>query len=264
MQICNQDFTDELVARIQALVDADPTISRRALSLLVCQWLDWRSPNGKLKEMSCRVALLKLHRRGLLKLPAAGPTPPKPARPQARDDEAEALPPIECPLAELGRIELVAIPSPASKESHLWHDLMARYHYLGAGPLCGAQIRYLIKSERAGYLGGLAFSAAAWRVAARDRWIGWDEATRRQQLNRVVNNSRFLIAPQVKVKHLASHVLAQAVKRLRGDWVAKYAIEPVLVETVCGNGPIQRHQLPGCELALCGPDERTRTPGSGQ
>ena len=73
--------------------------------------------------------------------------------------------------------------------------------------------------------------SAAWRVAARDRWIGWAEATRRKQLNRVVNNSRFLIAPQVKVKHLASHVLAQAVKRLRGDWVAKYAIEPVLVET---------------------------------
>lgn len=236
MRICDQDFTNELVARIQATVDADPAISRRALSLQVCQWLDWRSPNGKLKEMSCRVALLKLHRQGLLKLPEAGPTPPKPARPQARNDNAEALPPIEGKLSELGRIELVAITSPASKESHIWNDLMARYHYLGAGPLCGAQIRYLIKSERAGYLGGLAFSAAAWRVAARDRWIGWDEATRRKNLNRIVNNSRFLIAPQVKVKHLASHVLAQAVKRLRGDWVAKYAIEPVLVETFVEQG----------------------------
>jgi hypothetical protein len=231
MRICDQDFTNELIARIQATVDADPAISRRKLSLQVCQWLDWRSPNGKLKEMSCRVALLKLHRQGLLKLPAAGPTPPKPVRPQARNDNAEALPPIECKLSELGRIELVAIKSPASKESHIWNDLMARYHYLGAGPLCGAQMRYLIKSERAGYLGGLAFSAAAWRVAARDRWIGWDEATRRKHLNRIVNNSRFLIAPQVKVKNLASHVLAQAVKRLRGDWLAKYAIEPVLVET---------------------------------
>ena len=197
----------------------------------VCQWLDWRSPNGKLKEMSCRVALLKLHRQGLLKLSEAGPRPPQPARRKALNDQAEALPPIEGKLSELGRLELVAIKSPASKESRIWNDLMARYHYLGAGPLCGAQIRYLIKSERAGYLGGLAFSAAAWRVAARDHWIGWAEATRRQNLKSVVNNSRFLIAPQVKVKNLASHVLAQAVKRLPGDWVAKYAIAPVLVET---------------------------------
>jgi hypothetical protein len=236
MRICDQDFAHGLVARIQATVDAQPAISRRALSLQVCQWLDWRSPNGKLKEMSCRVALLKLHNRGLLELPKAGPTPPKLARPEVRNDNTEVLPPIECKLSELGRIELVPITSPASKESRIWNDLMARYHYLGAGPLCGAQIRYLIKSERAGYIGGLAFSAAAWRVAARDRWIGWDEARRRKYLNQVVNNSRFLIAPQVRVKHLASHVLAQAIKRLRGDWLAKYAIEPMLLETFVESG----------------------------
>ena len=92
-------------------------------------------------------------------------------------------------------------------------------------------MRYLIRSERLGYLGGLAFSAPAWRVAARDRWIGWDEATRRQRLQRIVGNSRFLIAPQVKVKQPASHVLAQAVRRLPDDWWAKYATRPVLVET---------------------------------
>ena len=61
--------------------------------------------------------------------------------------------------------------------------MMQKYHYLGSGPLCGAQIRYFIISENFGILGGLAFSAAAWRVSVRDRWIGWDEITREKHLS---------------------------------------------------------------------------------
>jgi len=95
--------------------------------------------------------------------------------------------------------------------------MMQRYHYLGSGPLCGAQIRYFIESEHFGILGGLAFNSAAWRLSTRDQWIGWDDAIRQERLNRVVTNSRFLILPQVHVRNLASHILAMAAKQVVVD-----------------------------------------------
>src|SRR5437899_4854070 len=108
---------------------------------------------------------------------------------------------------------------------------MDRYHYLGPGPLCGAQRRYLIGSDKHGWIGALSFSGAAWSVRARDQWIGWGREIREKNLNQVVANSRFLIVPQWKVPHLASHVLGLAMKRLRADWRGRYGYEPVLVET---------------------------------
>ena len=108
--------------------------------------------------------------------------------------------------------------------------MMQAHHPLGGRPLCGAQLRYLVQSE-AGLLGGLSFSAAAWRLSARDRWIGWDDASRAAGLSKVVSNSRFLILPTVKVPNLASHVLSAALSGLAADWQARYGVRPVLVET---------------------------------
>jgi hypothetical protein len=134
-------------------------------------------------------------------------------------------------LKKLEPIELIQVGSADSKASREWNQMMSRHHYLGAGPLCGAQMRYLIYSGSYGYLGGLAFSSAAWRVEARDKWIGWSEEARQQNRSRVVSNSRYLILPYVKVPDLASHVLGQAMRRLRQDWMKRYGEEPVLVET---------------------------------
>ena len=106
---------------------------------------------------------------------------------------------------------------------------MEKFHYLGVGPLCGAQIRYLIKSSSCGWLGGLAFSGSAWRVAARDRWIGWSEEARKENLSKVICNSRFLLVP--KIPNLASYILSRVVHRIKDDWNARYAIEPALIET---------------------------------
>jgi len=230
-----QQFTPEIIAHLQALIDANPGWSRRKLSVQVCEWLAWRSPNGKLKEMSCRVALLELERGGLLQLPPAGPAPPKRTRrPPRQPDLAEPV--LQCALSALGDLTLVLVNSSKSNASRQWNELMNQHHYLGSGPLCGAQLRYLIHSSRYGYVGGFAFSAAAWRLEAREQWIGWDDGARRQHLNRVVNNSRFLIVPQVQVKNLASHALALATKRLAKDWRERYSIEPVLVETFVQHG----------------------------
>jgi len=230
MLVCGQHFTDEVIRKVNKTVASEPTISRRALSLKVCQWLDWTSPNGRLKEMSCRVALLKLHRQGIFHLPECAAKPSFHPCPERRWP-IEQMSSVCCELRELGGVELIRVGSRESRSSRLWKTLMDRYHYLGSGPLCGAQIRYLIKSPSSGWLGGLSFSGAAWRVEARDRWIGWSDAVRKTHLAKVVCNSRFLILPQVQVPNLASHVLSLSVRRLAGDWLERYGFEPVLLET---------------------------------
>jgi hypothetical protein len=212
-------------------VECEPEISRRGLSLRVCQWLDWKGPNGKPKDMSCRVALLKLHRQDIIKLPECkdrGAFQPKKGK---VNQSVEEVKPVNCDLKDLGCIELIRVGSRQSKASRIWNFLMDRYHYLGSGPLCGAQMRYLIKSPCYGWLGGLSFSAAAWRVESRDRWIGWSDESRKNHLSKVVCNSRFLILPQVKVANLASHVLSLCAKRLPQDWLDRYGYAPVLLET---------------------------------
>jgi len=224
-----QEFKPEMISRIEALLEAEPGISRRALSRRVCEWLDWRSPNGNLKDMSCRKALLKLQTMGAIELPVVanqsflsrGQTTPAEI-PRGIED-------LCCSLEDLGLIEIIPIQFGDREASNLWNTLMERFHYLGRGPLCGAQIRYLIRSSIYGEIGGLAFSAAAWRVSARDQWIGWSEEARKKNLCKVVCNSRFLLVP--KTPNLASYVLARCTKRLAIDWHERYGIIPTLVET---------------------------------
>ena len=230
MRLCGREFSAATIAQIGGILNADPSLSRRALSLRVCEFLQWRAPNGKLQDVSCRKAMLELDRRDLIRLPAAeeccftrqGSKPRVPA---------VAVPELECTLDELGVIEVVPVSTRYSKASRIWNVLMERFHYLGKGPLCGAQIRYLVESTEQGFVGALAFSAAQWRLKKREIYIGWTEAARRANLNRVVCNSRFLILPSVQVRNLASHVLSQCLARLADDWAERYGYEPVLAET---------------------------------
>lgn len=228
MQVTAREFSEEIIERIRLRVQVDAELTRSALSREVCSWLDWRGFDGRLKEMSCRVALLKLARRGIIELPQPQGSP---GQWRIADHHGEmSWPVVHKPFAELGRVWLVPVDSGQRRLSQQWWAMMHTHHPLGAGPLCGAQLRYLIASEL-GVLGGLSFSAPAWRLAARDRWIGWDDASRRAGLSKLVANSRFLILPTVRVPHLASHVLSIALARLGADWQARYGVRPVLVET---------------------------------
>lgn len=219
-----------MVKRIQETVKQEPGLSRKALSLRVCEWLGWRDALGRAKQMSCRTALMKLHRQGHIQLPVGNPAVPRRVAPAKCPKVVESLKEIDCSFEQLGDVELIRVSRWSSK-SDIWNALMDRYHYLGAGPLCGAQMRYLIHSKEQGYLGGLSFSAAAWSVQCRDQWIGWSPQARRSHLQKVIGNSRFLILPQVRVKNLASHVLSLSVQRVVKDWVERYGYEPVLMET---------------------------------
>jgi len=232
VKLCEKNTSPELITQIQQRIDSQPELSRVQLARQICIWLDFRSPNGKLKEVSCRKGLLKLHRQGKLRLPQDNMHPNLVKSSSTYDDALFPEPPsVSCSLPELGCIRLVPVKRGSREQSGRWNGMMHRYHYLGEGPLCGCQIRYFIESEYAGTLGGLAFSAAAWRLSARDRWIDWDDEIRQQRLDQVINNSRFLILPTVKVKNLASHVLSLAVKQVVVDWQSHYKIIPVLLET---------------------------------
>lgn len=230
MWVSGQWFGAEVVGRIAAAVQADPTISRRALARRVCEWLDWRARDGRLREMSGRKALRELQRRGGVDLPACATVPGFGAR-AATTSAPPAVAEVRGSLEDLGEVTVVPVSSRYSAASRVWTELMQAYHYLGAGPLCGAQIRYLVRSATYGWLGALSFSAAARRLKSRDMWIGWSERAQRANLEKIVGNSRFVLAPSVQVANLASHVLALSVRRVAQDWRARYGYEPVLVET---------------------------------
>ncbi|VEN73275.1 conserved hypothetical protein [Candidatus Desulfarcum epimagneticum] len=231
MRACGKYFSGEAIDRIRRAVEKDPSLSRGRLSQEVCRWLDWRSPNGKLKEVSCRKALLKLERNGLITLPESAPSHNLTPRISLMDITDMAK--IRCDFSGLGKVTLEPVSGDRRnrEKSRVWNAIMERFHYLGSGPLCGAQIRYLIQSDRHGLLGGISHSAGTLRLKDRDRWIGWGEAARRANLGRVVCNSRFLILPSVRVKNLASHVLALSARRLGGDWEERYGYRPALLET---------------------------------
>ena len=213
---------------IRSLIAEDPSRHRLALSRLVCERLDWRRPDAQLKDMSCRVALLRMQRDGLIRLPPPQRGSGNGRLRRRRTPQGEPPLPIIASVHELPDLELR--PPANRSETLLWREYVDRYHYLGYAPLPGAQLRYLATSQHQ-ILAVLGFGACAWKVAPRDRFIGWTAQQRQARLHLVVNNARFLILPWVQIKNLASSLLARVCRRLPDDWQAGYGYRPLLVET---------------------------------
>lgn len=131
-------------------------------------------------------------------------------------------------LAQLGALELRRVVGRA--DSRRFNELVARHHYLGYVPLCGAQLRYLVKAQDA-VISALSFGASAWRCAPRDAHIGREASAREAILHLVVGNARLLILASLRVPHLASKILGAATRRLGADWHEACGDAPVLVET---------------------------------
>ena len=232
MQIYGLEFTSDTIQRIHQTLSDTPQISRRGLARRICEWMDWKAASGRYKKTTCRKALMVLDEQGIISLPLSEVN-----RSSIRAIGAQQAAPlvktidIDCAIDDLGCIEIQMVTSRYTKASKIWKNLMDTHHYLGSGPLMGAQIRYLVHSSLFGYIGAASFSSAAWALKDRDKFIGWTEFARRSNLQRVVCNSRFLIVPTVRVPNLASHILSQCAKRISDDWSARYGIEPVALET---------------------------------
>ena len=224
---CGRRFTGEEIGQLCALIADNPGRTRAQLSRLACRLLQWRKADGGLKEMSCRVAMLRLHREGLLQLP-----PPRNRKGGSSRIEhtfwSAPQPPLSRPVQELPGVHLEPVLS--RPDSALWNEYIDRYHYLGHPPLPGAQLRDFARWEDR-ILALLGFGAPAWKTAPRDRFIGWRPSERERNLQLIVNNARFLILPWVQSKNLASKLLALASRQLPQDWQDRYAYRPVLLET---------------------------------
>jgi hypothetical protein len=227
-KLCGRPFDGADLEKIRReIVAANPPL-RSQIARQVCRALAWTDALGRPKLMSARVGLLRLHRAGLIELPA-----PSRSNGNGRGlvQEPDSWPepvPVEGTVGQLSGLRLEAVID--KRASRLWNGLIDRYHYLGYTPLPGAQLRYLIHCDH-GVLGAIGFGAAAWKVAVRDRWIGWERTQREAYLDRILNNARFLLLPWVQVGNLASKVLSLTAAQVPEDFAARYGRRPVLLET---------------------------------
>lgn len=227
MQYCARHFTAAEIELIRELIARSPPLSRYRLSREVCVRLNWRRADGKLKDMSCRVALLRMQADDWFTLP-----PPRNAKPVAYRAhphlESAVRAPTTAPRVDLAQLRVDLVGN--KPDSLLWNTYIERHHYLGHQLLPGAQLRYFIRAA-GDIVALLGFGASAWKTQPRDAFIGWTSEQRQRHLHLVVNNARFLILPWIHCRNLASRALALTSRRLAEDWHARYAYRPVLLET---------------------------------
>jgi hypothetical protein len=214
---------------IRQLIGDHPGWHRTRLSQELCRSWGWTNAKGHLKDMAARAVLRKLDARGLIRLPPPVRSANNAYRHRAVDSLVLDQAPIIDRLGELRPIRIVRVQG--RTQAQLFGALLAAHHYLGYSGPVGENLRYLVFDRDERPLGCLLFGASAWRVACRDRFIGWDDGAREQGLSRIANNMRFLILPWVRVQYLASHVLAQVTHRLSQDWSIQYGHPIDLLET---------------------------------
>jgi hypothetical protein len=203
-------------------------LSLKELSSTICELIGWTMPNGKPKYMQCVGLLREMEAAGEIELPKLRQSKvvKKHAAGEAKPEDLSWM--DRTPVNNCGEIELTDVGG--KDKLRKWRSYMRNLHMLGDPNVHGSQKRYMIESGGRD-LGCLLFSASAWALAPRDEWIGWRREDRVARLHLVVNNSRFLILPWVKVKNLASRALSAAAARIPRDWLEEYCYAPVLLET---------------------------------
>jgi hypothetical protein len=236
---CGRKFTGEEISLIQEVVGTCGGISRRELAHTVCELLEWKRPNDRLKARECSDLLELLESKGALILPE-----------KKRKDKIgsqKIIPESPCvqpsstlsgSVEEFTPLEVQRVQNRDQRD--LFKELIGRYHYLGYAMPFGARLQYLVYVNRPHreVVGCIQFSSPAWRMRVRDEWIGWTEERRKVALQQVVNNSRFLVL--ARIQNLASMILSCTLRELRGDWEQQYGLKPLLVETL-----VDRQQFHG-------------------
>jgi len=226
---CGREISYQELDLILETVKMFPKLSQTDLAETICEHLGWYTASGRYKREACLKLLKKLEAGGALELPEkrGRSVPNRPGIVLT----ARTLPPCSAVESILGELEPINLEVAASKETtKLFNEYLYRYHYLRYKQPFGCYLRYFIKCER-GLLGCVLFSGAAKALGARDLWIGWKDDQRLLNLGWVINNSRFLIFPWVKVKNLSSHVLGKVAKCIGDDWYNRWGYRPVLMET---------------------------------
>ena len=232
MSCQGREVTREQVDFLREWIEQNPQASRRWLAFELCRKWDWRDERGRLTDFAARSFLMKLEERQLLTLPRV--------RAQYRVERSEIKPvreeaiPVISALAALQPIEL-AVVEHGSAEARRWASYLTHDHYLGLR-VVGENLGYLARDRLGRDLAVLLFGAAAWRCAAREQHLGWSPQQRAQGLAQVANNTRFLILPQVRVPHLASHLLGAVARRINTDWQTKYGHGLHWLETFVESG----------------------------
>lgn len=233
-QLLGMPFGQSALDVVRSLIATAQGANRARIARDVCSELGWVSAVGKPRLVSARVALLGLDRAGLIRLPAATGTNGNNSR-AVRGGSRQSLElpkaqALELPVHRVGELHLWRVES--GRPSALYYALLQRHHYLGGHYAGGPHlVRYFFGLEQQ-ILGVIGFGPAAFKVAARDTFLGWQSVQPQQRrLHLIVNNCRFLILPWVRCRNLASKVLALCARRLTGDFAALYGYEPVLLET---------------------------------
>jgi len=227
---CGREITVTDIELIRETVELFPQLNRTELAATLCEHLEWFTAGGGLKTDACAKLLRKLEAGGWLKLTKRqrGRPVSKPARGITLSGRTDPQPEIVNSLREVGRVRIEMVRE--EREKALWNEYVERYHPLGYKQPFGYRLRYFISYE-GGMLGCVLYSGAAKALRARDGWIGWSEGQRLRNLAWVVNNSRLLILPWVRVRNLASHVLGRLTGRICEDWENRWGYRPVLLET---------------------------------
>lgn len=227
--IRNRRLIESDLTAIGCLIQAEGSQGRTHLSRRLCRLWEWRQPNGAYREIACRDLLRQLENRKLIQLPVALHAARRPGYENRVQKPNLLTDPIELSLDQIKpEIGLVRVES--ASQRRCLRDLLGAYHYLGYRQPAGPSIGYLIYWQDRP-LACVRFGPSAWKVAARDQFIGWTSEQRWLGLKRLVNNDRFLILPWVKVAHLASFVLGRIGRRLAQDWWSVYQQSIVLAET---------------------------------
>lgn len=232
IKICGRWIEKQVLDRLSHRSQGPAAPSRVELTEEFCRAVDWHDAKGRARVSSASVALGRLERLGLVQLPPRAPRRPSEV-PRGLPDDGMPLPPLPRLPQSGGRIaglRLRLIRDANDPAHRIWNRLIVREHPLGRRPLVGAQLRYLIECET-GVIGAFGFGPPAFHLECRDQWVGWSRAAQQGNLGEVIGLSRFLIRPALRVSNLASQCYSLVLNQVAEDWLERYGIKPVLVET---------------------------------
>ena len=225
-----RQISREDILYIRTLIERYPNESRRTLSAKLCEAWQWRQANGALRDMVCRGMLLMLERAGQISLPPVSYVRHNPLAHRIRPEPVSIdTTPIEDRLHNLQPLAFEQVRR--TGKERLFNSLMEQHHYLGYEQPVGEHLKYLVWARGARPIACVAWSSAPRHIGSRDRYIGWSAEARRRNLRLIAYNTRFLILPWVRVKHMASHMLGRMAARISEDWQQMYGHPIYFLET---------------------------------